>query len=277
MNAAGDRYTVLIMAANRRGTSSPIARMGGVTNKCVVPVAGVPMIERVLRAIEGWGKAKKILVSIEDGAVLDAVPYAAGLRDSGRIVIVQSGETLTKSVVTATDDLTDADYPLLITTADNVLHTPQIIDDFCTAFEASGADAGFALTPFTEVARVYPKDAPDVGYLQLAEGQHSNCNIYILKSARVLPVVRTMQEGGQFRHYPMRIVRAFGLWSMIKYKLGRARIADIKNRLERLFGVKVEPVLLLHAEAPIDVDNPASYELATRILTQREKTAAPAS
>jgi GTP:adenosylcobinamide-phosphate guanylyltransferase len=265
----GGRYTVLIMAANRHGINNRVAKMAGTTHKCVVPIAGVAMIERVLNTIETWGRAKRILVSIEDPAVLDMAPNVAAMRDAGRITVTQSGQTLTQSVLTAAEGLGDDDFPLLITTGDNVLHTPQIIEDFCKGVEAAGADVGFALTPFTVVEKSYPEDAPRVGYLTFAEGQHSNCNIYILRSSRVLPVVRTMQHGGQFRHHPMRIVKAFGIISMIKYKLGKARIRDIKNRLERLFGVTVAPVLLPHADAPIDVDTEFTYTLAERILKAR--------
>jgi len=267
------RYTVLIMAANRHGINNRVARMAGTTHKCVVPIAGVAMIERVLNTVKAWGRAKHILISLEDPAVLDAVPNVAAMRDSGQIVVTQAGQTLTQSVLTAVEQLGEEDFPLLITTGDNVLHTPQIIESFCQGVEAAGADVGFALTPYEVVAATYPEDAPNVGYIKFAEGQHSNCNIYILASRRVLPIVRTMRDGGQFRHHPMRIVRAFGLISMIKYKLGIARIKDVKKRLERLFGVSIAPVLLPYAEAPIDVDTATTFALAERILTTREKAA----
>jgi GTP:adenosylcobinamide-phosphate guanylyltransferase len=264
------RYTVLIMAANRHGINNRVARMAGTSHKCVVSIAGVAMIERVVNTIEAWGRAKRILISIEDPAVLDMVPNVAAMRDAGRVIVTQSGQTLTQSVLTAAEGLGDDDFPLLITTGDNVLHTSEILEDFHKGVEAAGADVGFALTARSVVEKAYPEDAPRVGYMTFAEGEHSNCNIYILRSPRVLPVVRTMQHGGQFRHHPMRIVKAFGLISMIKYKLGIARIRDIKNRLERLFGVTVEPVLLPHADAPIDVDTVVSYTLAERILKARE-------
>jgi len=272
--ATQGRYTVLIMAANRRGINDPVARMGGVSHKCVVPIAGMPMIERVVRTIEAWGKAGRILVSIENSEILDSVPYVADLRRDGRIEFVRSGANFLESVGNAAGRLMDTDYPVLITTGDNVLHTPSIIDDFCTAATASEAEVAFALTPRTVVADSYPQDAPDVGYLTFAEGQHSNCNIYMLRSPRTLPVVRTMQEGGQFRSHPLRILRAFGFVAMVKYQLGRVRIPDIKQRLERLFGLPVAPIILRYAEAPIDVDNPTTYALVERILHQREGTEA---
>lgn len=265
-----DGYTVLIMAANRHGINNRVARMAGTTHKCVVPVAGVAMIERVIRVVESWGRAKRILVSIEDPAVLDLVPYVAALRDSGRVVVKQSGETLTDSVFTACTDMNDSDYPLLITTGDNVLHTPEILHAFANAAEASDGDAVLGLTPRTLVEEHYPDDAEIVGFLKFAEGEYSNCNFYILKNANVLPLAQTMQQGGQFRHHPRRILKVFGLVGMIKYQLGIARIQDIPKRLERKFGVKLDPVILPFAEAPIDVDTAQTHALAERILLARE-------
>lgn len=267
---ADARYTVLVMAANRRGINDPVAQMGGTSHKCLVPVAGMPMIERVVRTIETWGKAGRILVSIEDPDILDSVPHIADLRESGHLEFVRSGANFLESVGNAAGRLADTDYPVLITTGDNALHTPQMINDFCTAAEESEAEVAFGLTPRTVVAESYPEDAPDVGYLTFAEGQHSNCNIYMLRSARTLPVVRTMQEGGQFRSHPLRILKAFGFVAMVKYQFGRVRIDDVKKRLEKLFGVSVAPILVRFAEAPIDVDTPAMYALVERILRQRE-------
>ena len=263
-------YTVLIMAANRHGINNRVAKMAGTSHKCVVPVAGVAMIERVIRTVEEWGRARRILVSIENPSVLDTVPYVTEAREAGRVVVTQSGETLTASVFEAARDLADSDYPLLITTGDNVLHTAEILGAFASAAEASEGDVILGLTPRTVVEQSYPEDAPNVGYLKFAEGEYSNCNFYILKNAAVLPIAQTMQQGGQFRHYPLRILKVFGIVGMIKYQLGRARIEDIRKRVQRAFKVKLDPVILPFAEAPIDVDTVVTHGLAERILRARE-------
>lgn len=263
-------YTVLIMAANRHGINNRIARLGGTTHKCVVPVAEVPMIERVVRTVEDWGRAKRVIISIENPAVLDGLPYLDEQRAKGWVEIRLSGLTLTDSVFAACDDMQDADYPLLITTGDNVLHTVEILQAFAAKSEASDGDAILGLTPRTLVEEHYPEDAAIVGYIKFADGEHSNCNFYILKNSRVLPMAAVMRQGGQFRHHPKRILKVFGLVAMVKFVLGMARIQDVPRRLQRKFGVKLDPVMMPFAEAPIDVDTAHTYVLADRILRQRE-------
>lgn len=267
---ADTRFTVLIMAANRRGPENPVARLAGTSHKCIAPVAGMPMIDRVLTTISRWGKAGRILVSIEDAGVLDAAPKAVRMREAGDLEVVKSGKNLADSVLKACEQLDAADYPLLITTGDNVLHTTEVLEDFCSVILGSDADAGLALVSYDTVARRLPEEAPKVGYLRFAEGQHSNCNIYLLKSEAAVPLVRTMRDGGQFRHYPFRILRAFGLIPMIKYQLGRARISDIETSLERMFHIRFKAVLLDHPFAPIDVDSAGTLALAERLLRETD-------
>ena len=44
------RYTALVLAASR-GNLDPLAQAGGVSHKTFIDVAGVPMLERVVRGV----------------------------------------------------------------------------------------------------------------------------------------------------------------------------------------------------------------------------------
>jgi len=265
------QYTVLIMAANRHGIDNPVARLGKTSHKCVVSIAGVPMIDRVLKTLAAWGGARRVLISIEDEAVLQQAPYAAALLNAGAVTAVRSGISLTDSVLAASRELSESDYPLLITTGDNVMHTPEVLERFTAGVAAEGADVGLALTARSTVEAAHPDEAEKVGYIRFAEGEYSNCNIYLLTSPQHLDVVRTMRDGGQFRHSLKRIYRAFGLMAMIKYKFGKARIADIRKRIGRKFGVRMATVFLDIPTAPLDVDTPVTFAIAEAILKEREK------
>lgn len=268
------RYSVLIMAANRHGIENPVARLGNATHKCIVPIAGIPMIDRVLKILAAWGKARRVLISIEDEAVLQQAPYAAELLNAGAIETVKSGLSLTDSVLAASETLSEDDYPLLITTGDNVMHTPEVLERFTTGVAAETGDLGAALTARSTVEAAYPDKAEKVGYLRFAEGEYSNCNIYLLTSPRHLDVVRIMRDGGQFRHSLKRIYRAFGLATMLKYKFGKARISDIRKRIEREYGLRMAVIYLDIATAPLDVDTPVTFAIAEAILKDREKAEA---
>ena len=270
-NTSGGRHTVLIMAANRQGVENPVAKLGNTTHKCVVPIAGVAMIDRVLQTLAAWDDVRQVLISIEDETVLQQAPYAAELLNAGAIRTVESGTNLTSSVLKAAEELAESDYPLLITTADNVMHTPELLRRFCAGVAAEDGDVGLAMTARTTVEAEYPDEAAEVGYLSFAEGEYSNCNIYLLTSPRHLGVVGTMRQGGRFRHSLMRIYRAFGLLIMLKYKFGMARMADVRERIRRKFGIRLAIVYLDIPTAPLDVDTTVTFAIAEAILKRREQ------
>src|SRR5215213_1182659 len=63
------KWDALILAAGR-GPADPIARAFGVTHKCLLAVAGKPMLQRVADALLDTGRFRSIGVSVEDRSVL---------------------------------------------------------------------------------------------------------------------------------------------------------------------------------------------------------------
>ncbi|MEN3977207.1 nucleotidyltransferase family protein [Emcibacter sp. SYSU 3D8] len=261
--------TALVMVANRRGVENPLARAAGVSHKCAIPVAGLPMLERVIRTLRSCPYVVRILISVETPEVLRSVSYVDDLVAAGLVSVVPSGATLSQSVLNAARLLEEADYPLLVTTGDNVLHTPEIVHGFYAVAAASPVDVAFALTPRSIVEEAYPAEAPGIGYLTFAEGEHSNCNIYMIRNSRALRVCDVMKTGGQFRSHPWRILRAVGFSTLLLYKLRRLTLTGLCARLEHLFGVSAGVVFLPHPDAPIDADGPDSLALIERILRAR--------
>ena len=43
--------TALVLAASRRGSDDPVAALVGESHKCLVKIAGKPMLERVVQAL----------------------------------------------------------------------------------------------------------------------------------------------------------------------------------------------------------------------------------
>ncbi|MEN3950269.1 NTP transferase domain-containing protein [Iodidimonas sp. SYSU 1G8] len=264
------RCVALIMAANRKGGANPVAEQAGVSHKCLTQLAGITMIERVLRVIRSSGRFHRLIVSIEDSNLFENIPYICQLVESGQLEIIESKETLEGSAIAVASRLAEADYPLFITTADNVLHTEGVISGFIDEAHASGVDVAFALTPRSVVESAYPSEAPTIGYLKFADGDHSNCNVYYLRDSGALRAVKVMRYGGQFRSHPWRILRAVGLGTLIRYKLGLLTLEDLLKRLRNLFNLSIGIIIIRMAEAPIDVDGSESLVLAERILSLRE-------
>ena len=64
MTAAG-RVTALVLAGRRSGGADPMAAAAGVSHKALLPVAGVPMLLRVVSALRASPSVGRIVVCIE--------------------------------------------------------------------------------------------------------------------------------------------------------------------------------------------------------------------
>src|SRR3546814_8074611 len=82
--SAETRFTVLVLAGDR-GPQDPVSQAAGVVHKCLAPVAGRTMLERVVAALVASPQVGPIAVSLNDPAVVAALPALAPLIDSGRL------------------------------------------------------------------------------------------------------------------------------------------------------------------------------------------------
>ncbi|MEI9849870.1 MAG: hypothetical protein WDN24_02210 [Sphingomonas sp.] len=81
-------------------------------------------------------------------------------------------------------------------------------------------------------------------------------------------------SGGQFGKKPRRLIGAFGLAAFLVYKSRLTRLRTFLGFLSRVLGVKTAAVLIPFAVGPIDVDRMVDWELANRIIREREAQAA---
>ena len=122
--------TVLILAGQRLGQVDPLAAKYGVEHKCLVPLLGRPLIGYVFDAVENAFHGCKIIVSINDPRALDDEQEAQPFFSAGRLTTVASARNLLESVFAAADGV---DYPMLVTTGDNVLMTAHALRAFASA------------------------------------------------------------------------------------------------------------------------------------------------
>jgi hypothetical protein len=221
------------------------------------------MLSRVLRALKDTPAIGQIVVSIESETLLRSVPDSSGAR------FAPSRATLADSVLAAVATLENP-WPLLITTADNALHTPEMLTHFCRASAAAPADVTVAMTPASVILGRYPTGLR--AFHRFKDGDASGCNLYGLRDPRALTAVRAFAGGGQFGKKPWRIVRAFGVSTFVLHMLRRLTLDEAMTRIGCGFGLKAEAVALPFAAAPIDIDSVADLRLAEEILRERART-----
>lgn len=257
-------FTGLVLAASR-GNLDPLAKAGGVSHKCFIDIAGQPMLRRVVAAVMASGRIGRTIVAIEPESIAEAKAILADLPGAEAIEYVASRENIGSSVsAVATPDL----LPLVITTGDNALHTPELVRYFCDALDGVKEDGALGLTPAEYILAKYPEG--NRAFHRFRDGAFSSCNIYALLTPKALEAPRVFNSGGQFGKKPRRLIGAFGLFAFLLYKSRLFTLRTVLKALSRTVGVSTTPVLIPFAEGPIDVDRMQDWDLANRIIRERE-------
>ncbi|MFZ6764991.1 NTP transferase domain-containing protein [Pseudoroseomonas sp. WGS1072] len=251
--------TAIIMAGSRAGAADPMAVAGGVSHKALLPVGGVPMLSRVVRALQASPGIGRIVVMIEAPA-----RSLAGYDAPPGLLLREAAGSPSRSVAAA---LAEFNTPLLVTTADHALLTPAMVAHFMAAVPA-GTDVAAGLARAETVLAAWPGTRRT--WLRFRDGRFSGCNLFWIGGPGAAAVVQFWQRVEQNRKAPLAMVALLGPLALLRFSLGRLRL-DAALRLlgQRAGGARLAVVELPFAEAAVDVDKPDDLALAEAALAGR--------
>lgn len=255
------------MAAQRVGVVNELAEDAGVSHKCLIEMHGKKLVEHVLACLDASPEVAHITVCIDDVSVLGEVVGFQALAKTGKARAVEAGSNLFSSFLAAIE--TDDAFPALVTTADNVLLTPDMVKHFCEDAVSSGCGAAVALTPKETLLAVYPDGQRR--FHKFADGEYSNCNLYAVMDRSFINTGKVFERGGQFAKSPMRVIIAFGIINALAYRFAVHSLDGAMRRLSKRVRAEVRAIRMPFPEAPIDVDNFRSKALAIEILQARDE------
>ncbi|GER07430.1 hypothetical protein GCM10007972_13440 [Iodidimonas muriae] len=259
-------YRVLILAG-RRAEGDPVAADQGVSSKAFVPLAGKPMIEHVLAAIEGSGRAADIRISMAKDSPLEReAPHLAQRLADGDVVRHQAAKGPSASVLSALKDMKPGER-LFVTTADHPLLTGDLVRQFLDEADRQDADIAAALAPLALVEATYPRGKRTK--LAFRDGAFSGCNMFAMKAPQAVRGVAFWRRIEHDRKKPLRLVARLGIIGLVQWFLGRLTLADALGRLGQRVDLKVVPVILHDADAATDIDSLQDLELARHIFQSR--------
>ncbi len=265
--------TVLVLAGRRQGRADPLAAAAGVANKALLPLAGTPMILHVLAALQGCPALGRIIVSAEPGdRILERAGSPPGVEERA------SGPSPSGSVAAA---LAEFGAPLLVTTADHALLTPEMLAFLLAAVPdgpdldgahlggtpLGGADAVAAVARSDTVLAAYP--GAQRTWLRFRGGAFSGCNLFLLRTPAASRAVAFWQQVEGHRKQPLAMARLVGATGLLGYALRLLTLPGAVRLLERRVGARLAAVELPFADAAIDVDKPADLLLVEQALAQR--------
>ncbi|MGH6931046.1 MAG: NTP transferase domain-containing protein [Dongiaceae bacterium] len=264
MTVGAVRCTGLVLAGSR-GPDDPVAQHAGRRHKALVPVAGVPMILRVVRALRAARSVQRVILCMDDAVLTDADPAISEELRAANTIFVPTGATPSESVQGVMHAVPKV-FPLLVTTADHPLLTPAMIDHLADQAPAA-ADVAVGLATASLIRRHYP-DAVRT-FHRFAEEGYSGCNLFLLRTEAAANAAAFWSAMERHRKRPWRLVAAVGPVTLARFLLGRLSLEAALVKLSDLTGARIAAVVMPFAEAAIDVDKPADLALAEAILARR--------
>jgi len=264
MNQA-DRFSAVVLAADRT-THDPVASRAGTACKALAPIAGTPMVIRVLDALEASEMVGKIVVCGPPASMLPDCPELQRRIESGRVTWLPNLNSPSRSANSGLAQM-DHDAPVLLTTADHALLTPAIIRYFLRESCTMDSDATVGVVKHADVAAAFPGAKRTA--IRLRDGAVCGCNLYAFFNHRGRDLVSFWQRAEDLRKRPWRLIaQVLGPGAVLSYLRGLLTLDQALNAVSARVGVKVRTVTLPYPQAGVDVDKVEDMLLVESILTR---------
>lgn len=252
----------LIVLAGRRGNGpDPLAERFGESHKCLIPLAGRPLIAHVLQTGANHPRVASLAVCVESEAFEPIYDVLTRQPGRGTVALVEARRDLADSVRAAAEGW---DGPLIVTTADHALLTAASIDAMADALET--AEVALALARREAVEAAHPSGQRR--YLQLRDGAFAICDLYGAARPDALRAADVFR-GPRFDRSGRRIVRATGLAGLAMALLGLETLQGAVERASRHLALGVGAVVLEDGSQAIDVDDDRTYAVVRDLLERR--------
>ncbi|MES1926127.1 NTP transferase domain-containing protein [Salinisphaera sp. T31B1] len=254
-----------VVLAGDRGADDPIARTTGAACKALSPVAGKPLLSRVLTTLRAAPAIETIIVVGPDQATIADQPALAALLAGDDVRWIAPSASPAASAARGLAAL--GDRPALLTTADHALLTPAMIDELLAG---PACDLAVGLASYAGVRAAFPDSRRTA--IRLAPGPgYCGCNLFAVHTAAARAVIEDWQRVERERKHPARVIAGMLGWRAIAaYLLRRLTLEQAFARLSRRTGLNIRPVILSYPQAAVDVDTPADLALVEAILRERE-------
>jgi len=267
MTNSQEKFTALILAADR-APDDPVARTAGVPCKSLTPIGGIPMVFRVIDALESSGEIDAIILCGPPKSIVNQTADLENLIASGKVQWYANQATPSTSAYHVLQSLPD-EVPVLLTTADHALLSAQIVDHFCSHAKSTDCDVVIGIARHEDVAKAYPQTRRTA--TRLADGAYCGCNLFAFLTPRARPAADFWRQVESQRKKPLRVIRVLGWMAVLRYLMGRLSLEEALDRISRRLGVKAGAVIMPFAEAAVDVDSAGDLELVEKIIKRRSK------
>ena len=264
------RWTAVVLAGSRSERDA-LSEYFGTPMKALIPVAGQPMVARVIRTLLATPRIGSVLVLAQQPEAL-LTGEVGRLVETGRVRVGASAGAIAETL-TRTLGSPDAPWPVIVTTGDHPLLTSEMVDYFIGAAGETDFSVGVVERRF--IIDRYPGSRRT--WLRFRGGAYTGANLFAARTARAAVVLEAFAEAEAHRKRQLKLLWHFGPLNALAAALGMISLHHAIARAGRRLGVSADAVELPFAEAGIDVDKLEDHRLVERIFAERGESVAEES
>ena len=258
-------FTVIILAGKRPGKDR-VAEAAGVACKSFAPIDGRPMVHRVLDALAAAKQVGPLILCGPSQSLIELEPKLKARLETGEVKWIESHATPSLSTYHALQAFPE-NKPVLVTTADHALLTPQIVDYFCGEALRLQCDVALGLAKYDDVMSAFPETRRTA--IKLKDGAYSGCNLFGFLNPRSDRAAQFWRQIEQERKKPLRMIRIMGWRTIVRYLFGRITLDNGLEEFSNKMQLKVRAVLLPFPQAAIDVDTVDDWHFVQRLAKKQ--------
>lgn len=258
-------YAALVLAADRTA-NDPIALKTQVPCKAFAPINGKPMIIRVLDTLTASPLVRSITLCGPPQTLLPECPELNERILHRKIGWIKNQNSPSLSAAKGLEQL-DPDTPVLLTTADHALLTPEIVEYFLKSASDNEYDATVGAIDYETIRAAFPESKRTV--IRLRDGKYCGCNLFAFRPRGRLLVSYWQKVEAQRKHPWKLISQTIGWQAVFKYLLGSLTLNQALSHIEKQIGVRVKIVTLPFPEAGIDVDTVSDLMFVEALLKKK--------
>ncbi len=255
------RFTAVILAGDRR-PHDPVAEAANVPCKALTPIDGIPMVIRVLDALDKAESVESSVLCGPEWSIVNHEQILAKRVRSTHVSWIQPQATPSLSAYHAMDSI-EQETLVLLTTADHALLHPALIDTFCREARATGGDVAVGVARHDMVQTAFPNTKRTATRLQ--DGAYCGCNLFAFLTPQSREIAKFWRRVERHRKNPLRVIGILGWRTVLQYLLRRLSLTQALACLSRKVGLTIHAVELPFPEAALDVDTVNDWALAQNI------------
>ena len=264
VDIAQGQMAVVVLAGDRN-SEHELLKYTGAGCKAFIEINRMPMLLRVIRALDQAHLVDNILLSGPRKQQLHLQPEISSLVDTGKIRWYEPQSTPSTSAYQVLQTLPKG-TAVLVTTADLPFLNADIVDRFCARSLAQDADVTVGLAPYELVKQSFPDMKKTV--LRFKNGHFCGCNLFAINTQKGRQVANWWRQVESQRKKPLRIISLLGWRTVIAYLLGLLSLESALAVLSRQLNLRIGVVILPYANAAVDVDSVADYVIVTQRIAE---------